>query len=168
MAQHFGKRPPQPLKKLAEMAAGCSKLCPQRMDIQIAVLCDAATDNNGKLNILGTFDTIYTSQLPAIHPQCSIALRMTFSKVEEGAHKVKLNFVDEDGHSVMPPIEIPIEVQVPDETIFLSRNFIVNIQKLKFEKEGLYSIDIAVDGRQEGNIPLLVKVPPAAPSPHSS
>jgi hypothetical protein len=88
------------------------------MDIQIAVLCDAATDNNGKLNILGTFDTIYTSQLPAIHPQCSIALRMTFSKVEEGPHKVKLNFVDEDGHSVMPPIEIPIEVQVPDETIF--------------------------------------------------
>ena len=129
------------------------------MDIQTAVLCDAATDNNGKLNILGTFDTIYTSQLPAIHPQCSIALRMTFSKVEEGPHKVKLNFVDEDGKSVMPPIEIPFDVAVPEETIFLSRNFIVNIQKLKFEKEGLYSIDIAVDGRQEGSIPLLVKIP---------
>jgi hypothetical protein len=129
------------------------------MDIQIAVLCDAATDNNGKLNILGTFDTIYTSQLPATHPQCSIAVRMTFNKVEDGTHTVKLNFVDEDGKSVMPPIEIPVEVAVPDETIFLSRNFIVNIQKLKFDKEGLYSIDIAVDGRQEGNIPLLVKIP---------
>ncbi len=130
------------------------------MDIQIAVLCDAATDNSGKLNILGTFDTIFTSQLPAVHPQCSIALRMTFNKVEEGNHKVKLNFVDEDGKSVMPPIEMPVEVIVPDETIFLSRNFIVNIQKLKFEKEGLYSIDIAVDGRQEGSIPLLVRIPP--------
>ena len=139
------------------------------MDIQIAVLCDAATDNNGKLNILGTFDTIFTSQLPAIHPQCSIALRMTFNKVEEGHHKAKLNFVDEDGKSVMPPIEMPVDVQVPEETIFLSRNFIVNIQKLKFEKEGLYSIDIAVDGRQEGSIPLLVRVmpkqqPPTVPS----
>ena len=129
------------------------------MDIQIAVLCDAATDNNGKLNILGTFDTIYTSQLPATHPQCSIAVRMTFNKVEDGTHTVKLNFVDEDGKSVMPPIEIPVEVAVPDETILLSRNFIVNIQKLKFDKEGLYSIDIAVDGRQEGSIPLLVKIP---------
>ena len=129
------------------------------MDIQIAVLCDAATDNNGKLNILGTFDTIYTSQLPATHPQCSIAVRMTFNKVEDGTHTVKLNFVDEDGKSVMPPIEIPVEVAVPDETIFLSRNFIVNIQKLKFDKEGLYSIEIAVDGRQEGSIPLLVKIP---------
>ena len=128
------------------------------MDIQVAVLCDAATDNNGKLNILGTFDTIYTARLPEVHPQCSIAIRMTFNKVEEGAHKVKLNFVDEDGKSVMPPIEMPVEVQVPEETIFLSRNIIVNIQKLRFEKEGLYSIDIAVDGRQEGCIPLLVKI----------
>ena len=129
------------------------------MDIQIAVLCDAAADYNGKLSILGTFDTIFTSQMPATHPQCSIAIRMTFNKVEDGAHKVKLNFVDEDGKSVMPPIEMPVAVEVPDETIFLSRNFIVNIQKLKFEKEGLYSIDIAVDGRQEGSIPLLVKIP---------
>src|SRR5262249_49481754 len=128
--------------------------------IQVAVLCDAATDNNGKLNILGTFDTIYTAKLPETHPQCSIAVRMTFNKVEEGHHTVKLNFVDEDGKPVIdPPIEMPVDVMVPDETIFLSRNFIVNIQKLRFEKEGLYSVDIAVDGRQEGSIPLLVKIP---------
>src|SRR5262245_38204080 len=135
------------------------------MDIQIAVLCDAATDSNGKLNILGTFDTIYSTQLPVVHPQCSIAIRMTFNKVEEGAHRVRLNFVDEDGKSVWPaPIEMSVEVAVPDETIFLSRNFIVNIQKLTLEKEGLYSIDIAVNGRQEGSIPLLVKIPPKSPA----
>jgi len=60
---------------------------------------------------------------------------------------------------------MPVEDVVPDETIFLSRNFIVNIQKLRFEKEGLYSIDIAVDGRQEGSIPLLVKIPPKPVGP---
>jgi len=135
------------------------------MDIQIAVLCDAATDSNGKLNILGTFDTIYSTQLPVVHPQCSIAIRMTFNKVEEGAHRVRLNFVDEDGKSVWPaPIEMSVDVAVPDETIFLSRNFIVNIQKLTLDKEGLYSIDIAVNGRQEGSIPLLVKIPPKPPA----
>jgi len=130
------------------------------MDIQVAVLCDAATDNNGKLNILGTFDTIFTKEFPAIHPQCSIALRMTFNKVEEGKHTVRLIFVDEDGKGVMPNIDMPVEVTVPDDSIFISRNFIVNIQKLKFEREGLYSINIALDGRQEGGIPLLVKLPP--------
>jgi hypothetical protein len=138
------------------------------MDIQVAVLCDAATDNAGKLNILGTFDTIYTNQFPAVHPQCAIALRMSFNKVEEGQHKVKLSFVDEDGKPVMPKpgfIEIPVDVGVPDDTIFVSRNFIFNFQQLKFEKEGLYSIDIAVDGRQEGSIPLLVKKVPQQPRP---
>jgi hypothetical protein len=139
------------------------------MDIQVAVLCDAATDNNSKLNILGTFDTIYAAHLPVTHPQCSIAIRMTFSKAEEGSHKVTLNFMDEDGKPVMPPIPaMPVEVAVPDETMFLSRNIIVNIQKLRFEKEGLYSIEIALDGRQERSIPLLVKVAPqlrASPPP---
>ena len=123
------------------------------MNIQVAVLCDAATETNGKLSLLGAFDTICTQQLP----QCSIALRMKFDSVEEGKHNLKLNFVDEDGKLVMPSIDIPIEVTVPDDTIFISRNFIINIQQLKFEKPGLYSIDIAMDGRQEGSIPLLVK-----------
>ena len=44
------------------------------MTIQVAVLCDAATDESGKLNLLGAFDTIYTQQLPAVHPQCSVRL----------------------------------------------------------------------------------------------
>jgi len=127
------------------------------MDIQIAILCDAATDNNGKLNILGTFDTIYSAQLPATHPQCSIALRMTFSKGEEGQHKVRLSFGDEDGKPVMQIPDIPLEVILPEDTIFISRNVVLNIQQLKFEKPGLYSIGIAMDGRQEGSIPLLVK-----------
>lgn len=127
------------------------------MNIQIAVLCDAATDYNGKLNILGTFDTIITSQLPAVHPQCSIALRLAFNKIEEGSHKVKMNFVDEDGRLVMPSIDMPVDVVVPNELNFLVRNFVINIQQLKFEKPGQYAIDVAVDNRHEASIPLLVR-----------
>ena len=127
------------------------------MNIQVAVLCDAATDDNGKLNLLGAFDTIYTQQLPAVHPQCSIALRMAFSKIEEGSHKLKMNFVDEDGKLVMPSIDIPVDVNIPNELNFLVRNFVINIQQLKFEQPGQYSIDVAVDGRHETSIPLLVR-----------
>jgi hypothetical protein len=127
------------------------------MNVQIAVLCDAATDYAGKLNLLGTFDTIVTHQLPAVHPQCSVALRIVFSKVEEGQHKVKMNFVDEDGKFVMPSIDIPVDVLLPSDANFVARNFLINIQQLKFEKPGQYAIDIAVDGRQESSIPLQVK-----------
>lgn len=127
------------------------------MNIQVAVLCDAATDCAGKLNILGTFDTIITQQLPAVHPQCSIALRATFSNVEEGKHKLKLTFMNEDGKPVMQGMEIPIEVALPEDAHFVSRNFIFNIQQLKFETPGFYSIDIALDDQEQTSIPLLVK-----------
>jgi len=133
------------------------------MNIQVAVLCDAATDDNGKLNLLGAFDTIYTPRLPAVHPQCSIALRVTFGNEDEGAHKLRLNFVDADGRSIMPGIDIPVEVAMTGDSHFSTRNFIVNIQQLKFENLGLYSIDISLDDRPQASIPLLVKHnPPAA------
>ena len=132
------------------------------MTIQLAVLCDAATDYQGKLNILGTFDTIFAQQFPAAHPQCSVALRVAFTKMEEGNHTLKINFVDEDGQSIMPGVDIPVEVILPGDATFISRNFVLNIQQLKFETAGLYAIEIAADGQHEASIPLAVKQMPKA------
>lgn len=133
------------------------------MNIQAAVLCDAATDDNGKLNLLGAFDTIYTPQLPAVHPQCSIALRVTFLAGDEGKHNLRVNFVDADGHSIMPDLQpIPVEVVLPEDMHFGTRNFIVNIQQLKFDNPGLYSIDVTLDEQPLASIPLLVKHHPPA------
>ena len=131
------------------------------MDIQVAVLCDAATDYKGKLNLLGTFNSVHTRELPANYPQCSIVLRVVFKLVEEGSHKLRINFVDEDGKFVMPSIELPFEVSVPENDSFAYRNFILNIQRLKFEKFGQHAVDIAIDGRQEASIPLEVKQIPS-------
>ncbi len=62
-----------------------------------------------------------------------------------------------------PPI--PVEVSLPDDMHFGTRNFIVNIQQLRFEKPGLYSIDISLDDDPQASIPLLVRYnpPPDAP-----
>ncbi len=135
------------------------------MNIQVAVLCDAATDDNGKLNLLGAFDTIYARELPAIHPQCAVALRVTFLGGDEGKRQLKLNFVDADGHAIMSPIEIPVEVVLPEDMHFGTRNFIINIQQLKFDEPGLYSVDLSLDEQSQASIPLLVKhVPPPPPA----
>jgi len=128
------------------------------MNIQVAVLCDAATDDNGKLNLLGAFDTIFTPQLPAVHPQCAVALRVTFMSGDEGTRKLKLNFVNADGKSIMPPVEIPAAVALPEDAHFLTRNFIVNIQGLKFTETGVYSVDVRLDDQPEAAIPLWVKM----------
>ena len=127
------------------------------MTIQVAVLCDAATEYNGKLNLLGTFDTIYTQQMPAHHPQCSVATRIAFERNEEGRHLLAIHFVDEDGQPIMTATEVPVEVVFPADATFISRNFIVNIQQLKFDKTGLYSVDLILDNRRLCSIPLAVK-----------
>jgi hypothetical protein len=133
----------------------------QLMNVQIAVLCDAATDTHSKLNLLGAFDAIHTQQLPLVHPACSIALRVTFGSAEEGSRHLRLDFVDADGKPFMPAINLPIRVALPEDAHFVTQNFIFTIQPLRLEKPGLYSIDISLDGHQAANIPLLVKYVPA-------
>jgi len=60
----------------------------------------------------------------------------------------------------MRSIDMLVEVALPPEVNFVARNFVINIQQLKFDKPGQYAIDIAIDGRQEASIPLHVKQMP--------
>ena len=127
------------------------------MEIPIATLCDAATDYAGKLNLLGAFDTVLTTKFPAVHPQCAIALRFVFNKGEEGQRVFRLSLVNEDGKVVMPSIELAIEIKVPEEVNYLSRNLIINLQQLKFDAPGQYAVEVLMDQRQIATIPLLVR-----------
>jgi hypothetical protein len=128
------------------------------MEIQVAALCDSAVDYEGKLCLLGAFDTIVTTTLPAIHPQCSVALRILFRKEEEGFHSVSVLFVDEDGHSIVPPMETSFDVELPEDLFFSTRNLILNLQQLPFARHGAYSIDVSVDKRQMASIPLQIRL----------
>jgi hypothetical protein len=69
-----------------------------------------------------------------------------------------LNFINADGHPIMQGIELPVPVTLPDDAHFLTRNFIVNIQQLKFAEPGLYSVDVRLDDESQASIPLLVKL----------
>jgi len=127
------------------------------MHLEVFSLCDAATADTGKLNVLGAFDTIWCSRMPAVHPQCSIALRIRFGAIERGEHKISVNFVDTDGKHILPPANGTIKINFPKEQRSGSSHLILNIQGLKLEKYGEYSIDLAIDGRSEASLPLFVK-----------
>ncbi|NLE67000.1 MAG: hypothetical protein GX608_06210 [Lentisphaerae bacterium] len=127
------------------------------MKIEVFALCDAATDYYGKLNILGAFDSIWVKQMPATHPHCAVALRIRFSPIEEGEHKLKINVVDADGKLIMPSMEGNLTVKRPPKSDSIVANVVLNIQGLKFAKCGDYSVDLAVDGRQEAALPLQVR-----------
>lgn len=126
------------------------------MEIEIFAVCDAAADYGGKLNLMGTFDSIWAKQFPATHPNCSIALRVRFERVEEGDHRVRISVVDEDGKSLGPSVDGSVGVKFPPNSLSICANMVLNINGMKFDKPGHYSIDLAIDNRHEKSLPLSV------------
>ena len=129
------------------------------MDIEIFTLCDAATDYQGRLCILGVFDTIFASNLPAIHAQCAVALRMRFQKIEEGTHTLTLHIVNEDGVMVIPALNGQFVVQMPGTEREGTINVVLNLQGLNFTAYGQYEVNLAIDNINPKSIPFWIKQP---------
>jgi hypothetical protein len=127
------------------------------MRVEIFTLCDAATtDAAGKLNILGSFDRLNAREAPVTHPQCALALKLRFERLEEGQKRIRIAFVDSDGASVMPTLDTTTQVQFRPDDSSATASLVLVIQQLKLPTFGEYSLDLAVDDRHEASIPLLV------------
>ena len=128
------------------------------MNIEVFSLCDAATvDMAGKLNVLGAFDTIWSGKMPVVYPQCAIALRIRFEGFERGEHRVAVNFINVDGKHIIPSAQGASNINFPDGQRSQSANMVLNLQMLKLEGFGEYSIDLTVDGKNEASLPLFVR-----------
>lgn len=142
------------------------------MELLVAVLCDAAGDYGGTLNLIGVRDTLYARQFPVVHQQCALALRFCLSSEDEGEHKLNIRLLNADGQPVVPPIEPHINIRLGAEVSFLTRNMIINLQGLGFPQPGEYAIQIANGNRSLAEIPLRVvqiaSENPAEPAPPES
>ena len=130
------------------------------MEILTAVLCDSAADYHGKLCILGAFDTIAAPRFPTVHPQCSVAVRLLCKDGDVGKHSLQIIPIDPDGKNILPGGTPRWDFElhkIPEETFFLSRNFVLNFQGLVFQKPAQYSFDITLDSNIIARIPLQVE-----------
>ena len=127
------------------------------MDVEAFLLCDAATEQHGKLNVLGAFDTVFAKQVPAVHPACAVAARIRFSKVEQGEHAVRICVIDQDGKEVVPKLDGKVSVRVGEDAGSTAVNLVLNFQRLKLPDYGEYSIDLAIDGQQKASLPFFVR-----------
>lgn len=129
------------------------------MVIEAFLLCDAATQGQGKLNVLGAFDSIFSKKMPVILSTCSITTRIRFEKIEDGDHPVKIHIINEDGKNIGPKPEGNISVKTGPGSDSTVTNVILNIQNLKFEEYGIYRIDLAIDDNIQASLPLRVAEP---------
>jgi hypothetical protein len=126
------------------------------MEIEIFTLSDFAQDNNSKLTIVGTFDSIHAKQFPVTHPACTISCRMRFAAKESGEHSFKLRLIDASGKETIKPIEGNINIGVQPSGQSASINIVVNFNQLKFETAGRYSFELYVDGDWKTGLPLFL------------
>jgi len=134
------------------------------MIVEIASICDAATANGagGRLNILGSFDRIF-SQFPLVIPQCAAAFRIRYQRAEAGVHKLVLSIEDVCGHPIVPVMEskIPFE-PVADGLDTAAINLVLNMQRLQIARPDKYIVRLLIDDEEISYLPLYILEDPRA------
>jgi hypothetical protein len=126
------------------------------MLVKLAVVADHANvSSEGKLNILGIFDRIVVSNLPAVHPQMHLVVRLEAHPSErDRAHSVEVRLHDPDGQTIF---ELNGEV-VPQGPVGepIAANQVIGISNLVFAKTGEHVFVIFVDHDLKAELPLVV------------
>jgi hypothetical protein len=131
--------------------------------VGFAVLADGANiSREGKLNILGIFDSIQVQQFPVTHPQMQLVMRFEADRAEGGrTKKVEVQLMDEDGQKLFVlGGEFTLGTGQPGETI--GSNHILTINMMKFEHPGDYEFKILINDELKAEVPLklLQFIPP--------
>ena len=126
------------------------------MEIEIFTLCDFAQDNNSKLTVVGTFDSINSKQFPYVHGSFSVACRLRFSEKEIGIRDMQLRFSDGKGGEILKPIEAQMNVTQPKNGQYTAVNLVFNFGQVKFDKPGRYSFELYIDNEWKSGLPLFL------------
>src|SRR3972149_12333483 len=122
---------------------------------------------DGKLDILGVFDTIFADRFPAIHPQIHLILQLEAHPAEAGAQKqVEIRLMTEDGRTAFS-ISADIAFQRKDSSPLgemMKTQQIIGFQNIRFEKPGTYQFAILVNAETKKTVGLKVqqRTPPQA------
>lgn len=133
------------------------------LKLEIFTLCDSAVDYGGKVCILGAFDSVAAAEAPYTVTHCAVVARMRFHRIEEGNHKLRVTLADQDGKMIMPNVDAQVGVRFTEKAQSATFNLVMQINGLKLEQFGEYTVDLAVDGVHQGSLPLYF-----GKSPHSA
>jgi hypothetical protein len=132
------------------------------MQVKLALLADYANVTaEGKLNILGIFDRISVNEIPAVHPQMHLILRLEAHPAERNrAHNVEIRLYDPDGQTVFEVKGDVVPQGVTGETI--ATNQILTLNNLQLSKSGGYNFVVFINNDLKSEVPLGVEVDTSA------
>lgn len=131
------------------------------MQVSFALFADAANlSQEGKLNILGVFDSVHVGQFPALHPRATFVVRLKGQPSDVGSHDMSLQWVNPRGTPLWSSsAELAIQ-GAPSLSGEMDMPVIVQID-LPLDIVGDYAMIIDIDGIRHGEAVLHVR--PGAP-----
>jgi len=132
------------------------------MRVSLALLADYSNvSREGKLNILGIFDTIYAPRFPTTHAHMQLVVRFEADAREAGAtRQVEVQLRTQDG-TVLFHLPGAMTVQPGELGETIRTDHILNVTNLNLERPGRYAFDVLVDGQVAATVPLRVEQIPA-------
>ncbi|MCB1063415.1 MAG: hypothetical protein KDN20_10910 [Verrucomicrobiae bacterium] len=125
------------------------------MQIEIFTLCDAATLDRGKLNLLGTFDSLRHRRYPQEMRSFAIVAQLRFSAEEGGHHEVEVRWFDADGQEVDRTETHPTKLAL-EERRDVSQHIWPVFGKTAFGPAE-YMLQLVVDDCPVASIPLFLR-----------
>ncbi len=119
-------------------------------------VCDyASLSEGGKLNVLGTFESMSSKETPYVHPQFYVVTNVSVKKFGNYKQFIKLTR-DRDNQEIIKPFEFGMSVSEPKGTGQAKIGIIAQLNNIKFEEFGAYSIQIYIDSEKIGETKINV------------
>ena len=116
------------------------------MEVEIFTLADYATNpGNGKLTIVGTFDTITTDEVPT-YQHCHLVLKVRIANAHAGEHRLGFKFMNAAGEEFMPLSEYQFDLEENPIADYNAIPLVINLSPLKLEKFGRYAVELHHNG----------------------
>jgi len=128
------------------------------MQVALALLADGANvSREGKLNLLGIFDTIFARTFPTTHPQMQLVIRFEAEAREAGSTRtIEVQLQASDGRVLFRlPGAMTVQPRVVGDLVRMDQ--LVTLNNVQLEHPGRYAFHVFVDGARAAVVPLIVE-----------